>query len=273
MSRKYQQSQQSKRDKGGDDEGGAPAWMVTYGDFVTLVLTFFVLLFSMSTLDPEKPIQITNEIRKRIGEPVKVQAPTTDVVQAFRMNPVRYQPTATDVRSFEGTEAAVESVEEGLKVQIKNKVMFDQGSYRLKDDPSLKKSLDGIIDFLEDSNNRIEIRGFTSPMQGDILQGDLSFQSFDEKRKWSEKIQNKNEGKHLLAYLRAQSVYRYFIKKVPVVRGESNENSQMEPRIDPARIRISSEGDNNPEYLGQNQDLMANNRRVEIIVLEKLIHN
>lgn len=33
------------------DEGGAPAWMATYGDLVTNMLVFFVLLFSMSTLD------------------------------------------------------------------------------------------------------------------------------------------------------------------------------------------------------------------------------
>ena len=33
---------------------GAPAWMATYGDMITLVLTFFVLLFSMSSLDIEK---------------------------------------------------------------------------------------------------------------------------------------------------------------------------------------------------------------------------
>ena len=33
---------------------GAPAWMATYGDMITLVLTFFVLLFSMSSLDLEK---------------------------------------------------------------------------------------------------------------------------------------------------------------------------------------------------------------------------
>ncbi len=33
---------------------GAPAWMATYGDLMTLLLCFFVLLFSMSTIDAEK---------------------------------------------------------------------------------------------------------------------------------------------------------------------------------------------------------------------------
>lgn len=33
------------------EDAGAPAWMATYGDLVTNMLVFFVLLFSMSTVD------------------------------------------------------------------------------------------------------------------------------------------------------------------------------------------------------------------------------
>ena len=42
----------SKRKAGGGDEGGN--WMDTYGDMVTLLMTFFVLLYSMSNLDAKK---------------------------------------------------------------------------------------------------------------------------------------------------------------------------------------------------------------------------
>ena len=38
--------------RGGGDEGGS--WMDTYGDLVTLVMTFFVLLYSMSSIDSAK---------------------------------------------------------------------------------------------------------------------------------------------------------------------------------------------------------------------------
>lgn len=37
-----------------EEKGGAPEWMVTYGDLVTLLLTFFVMLFSFSTIDAQK---------------------------------------------------------------------------------------------------------------------------------------------------------------------------------------------------------------------------
>ena len=41
-------------------EEGSPAWMNTYGDMVTLLLTFFVLLFSFSTIDATKWEEIVN---------------------------------------------------------------------------------------------------------------------------------------------------------------------------------------------------------------------
>ena len=40
-----------KKKKGG---GGGANWMDTYGDMVTLLLCFFVLLYSMSTISEDK---------------------------------------------------------------------------------------------------------------------------------------------------------------------------------------------------------------------------
>lgn len=49
-------------------EGGAPAWMVTYGDMVTLLLTFFVLLLSMSEIKQEERLMDFMEaIREAFG--------------------------------------------------------------------------------------------------------------------------------------------------------------------------------------------------------------
>lgn len=44
------------------EEEGAPAWMNTYGDMVTLVLTFFVLLFSFSSVDAQKWEKIVSSL-------------------------------------------------------------------------------------------------------------------------------------------------------------------------------------------------------------------
>ena len=36
------------------EKKGSPAWMTTYSDMVTLLLTFFVLLYSFSSIDADK---------------------------------------------------------------------------------------------------------------------------------------------------------------------------------------------------------------------------
>ncbi|MDR2357202.1 MAG: OmpA family protein [Oscillospiraceae bacterium] len=43
-----------RRESSGGDEGGGANWMDTYGDLVTLLLCFFVLLFSFSSIDAKK---------------------------------------------------------------------------------------------------------------------------------------------------------------------------------------------------------------------------
>ena len=44
--------------------GGGANWMDTYGDMVTLLLCFFVLLYSMSTIDQEKFMLIVQSFNK-----------------------------------------------------------------------------------------------------------------------------------------------------------------------------------------------------------------
>src|SRR6056297_1669996 len=45
----------SRKDKKEDlEEATSPAWMTTYGDMMTLLLCFFVLLISFSTIDKVK---------------------------------------------------------------------------------------------------------------------------------------------------------------------------------------------------------------------------
>ncbi|MFO7801833.1 MAG: flagellar motor protein MotB [Desulfovermiculus sp.] len=47
--------------------GGSPAWMVTYSDMVTLLLTFFVLLISMSDINKIKFVKAAGSLRGALG--------------------------------------------------------------------------------------------------------------------------------------------------------------------------------------------------------------
>jgi len=46
---------------------GAPLWMTTYGDMITLVLTFFILLYSYSSLDVLKWKQVVASVKGSLG--------------------------------------------------------------------------------------------------------------------------------------------------------------------------------------------------------------
>lgn len=54
--------------RGGGGDGDCGSWMDTYGDMVTLLLCFFVLLYSMSTLDNEKFKIFVRSINPNISE-------------------------------------------------------------------------------------------------------------------------------------------------------------------------------------------------------------
>jgi chemotaxis protein MotB len=53
----------ARKKKDEDEGGGLPEWMATYGDLVTLLLTFFILLFSMASLDAEKFEEIAQSLK------------------------------------------------------------------------------------------------------------------------------------------------------------------------------------------------------------------
>lgn len=46
---------------------GAPEWMLTYADTVTLLMTFFVLLMTFRTVDTQKFQGLVGALRQRLG--------------------------------------------------------------------------------------------------------------------------------------------------------------------------------------------------------------
>lgn len=60
-------SQEADQVPGGDEGGGAPGWVVTFGDLMSLLLCFFVLLLSFSQTDAQKYKEVAGSLQKAFG--------------------------------------------------------------------------------------------------------------------------------------------------------------------------------------------------------------
>ena len=59
-----------------DEGGGSGEWLNTYADLVTLLLTFFIMLFSMSTLQQEAFDQLVEGLKGPPGTESSVDSPS-----------------------------------------------------------------------------------------------------------------------------------------------------------------------------------------------------
>jgi chemotaxis protein MotB len=58
------------------EDGGGASWMETYSDMVTLLLTFFIMLYAMSTIDAQKYASIVASFSKEMNPEVYYQQGT-----------------------------------------------------------------------------------------------------------------------------------------------------------------------------------------------------
>jgi chemotaxis protein MotB len=120
-----------------DEDDGAPSapfWMTTFSDMVTLLLTFFVLIVSMSTVEIKKFHEALSYFQGRTSillNDAIVQTATSRIINDFRSieQSQRYEELLEYLRE-QGLEDKVQVnlTERGLHVTITDSVMFDTGS-------------------------------------------------------------------------------------------------------------------------------------------------
>ncbi|MCL2008946.1 MAG: flagellar motor protein MotB [Synergistaceae bacterium] len=164
---------------------GAPLFMATYGDMVTLLLCFFVLLFAMSTIDSQKAQQAVISLRNSLGvmkggrtlvrdiEP----NPTPEASEGRTAGPsveirmLDTQHVAHTINSYlrtEGLDKAVQVTvnQRGVQVSISDQFLFDSGSAMLK--PDGQRVIYKIATLVRDVVPAIAVEGHTDsvPLRG-----------------------------------------------------------------------------------------------------------
>lgn len=106
-------------------------WMTTYGDMVTLLLCFFVMMLSVSKPDVAKYEQIQAGLNEGIGKKV-IQRPIEMLMVEL----------ADDIQSMDVEDkVALGSDSQGVVLEFSGNLFFNQGSAELRPDaiPALKR--------------------------------------------------------------------------------------------------------------------------------------
>ena len=142
------------------------SWLVTYGDMVTLLMVFFVLMFSASKINEEKYDLVAQSINQGFNSPGPDASvnPTSAASQAVE-SPLEDAKAKFDElvleKSLEGEMSASLSPY-GLKIELSSNSLFNSGSADVKDSvQSSLKELSGIIQDLGEENYIVEIEGHT----------------------------------------------------------------------------------------------------------------
>jgi len=226
---------------------GAPEWMLTYGDMMTLLLCFFVLIVSFSEIKKEDKWQaVVEEIQRAFGMkggggklPTK-DDPALSLIERIEAMRLKQQvipkKSNADDPGIEGREQTVTTVRRGMLFPVGGRITFEPGSAVL--DYQARSMLDQAAKLIRGRNQVVEIHGHTA--HGELEHTD----SFNDLRG--------------LSLARAQAVEDYLTSDDVGIRRE--------------RLRLVSVADREPlKPRAIAQWEQKDNRRVEILETEALI--
>ncbi|NLX87575.1 MAG: OmpA family protein [Clostridiales bacterium] len=236
----------ARRNRGGDGSSNVSEWMTTYSDLVTLLLCFFVLLFSFSVIDAKKFEAIIRSFQGSLsvldsGKTIDEDQYISQALQSNRL--LREQQEAESMEwlyrqldeyiqqnNLEGT--VVLGVEErGLLIRFKDQVLFDSGKAVIRKDG--EPIVQSIGEILKQNDRAIRVEGHTD----NVPMHSLLYPS-----NWE------------LSTARAVNVVKFFIEKVGIA---------------PTRLSAAGYSEYHPIADNDTAENRQKNRRVDVVILRK----
>jgi len=137
-------------------EEGAPAYMVTWGDMMGLLLTFFVLLLSMSDMNPSKFEKAISSYLAYMGfEPRFPTSPEepNEIVPVPMLDVAHF-------KMLEGPNIMVRGQQDATQITISGEVLFEEGSEAIRGEA--RPLLDQVAGMLRGYIMVLNVRGHTS---------------------------------------------------------------------------------------------------------------
>lgn len=154
----------------GDSENSDPPWIVSFIDTLSLLLTFFVLLFSMSTIDTNVWQDVVDTFDSTFKEAEGIGGPGQPLDQAvpkiLRQKAINLDYLGRIIRTqLERTQqqdiATIQRLDDRLVISLPSDLIFAPARATLK--PGSQRPLVVIGSILRNVRNAIEIHGHTDP--------------------------------------------------------------------------------------------------------------
>lgn len=162
--------------------GGAPDWMVTFADLMSLLLTFFVLLLSFSNMEIVKFRTMAGSVKNALG--LKSEFEISDTPTGEKLLPFKSpkegdgKAEPTDRITTEETvekmvaelrevleqsnlaeNGTVKVTDKGVVLELNGDLLFDSGKADIK--PAAYPVLDGLVDFIAGVPGIVDVEGHT----------------------------------------------------------------------------------------------------------------
>lgn len=244
------------RKKHGDD-GGGYNWMDTYGDMVTLLLTFFILLFSMSTVDsakwevlvqafsntpPKSPQQVAMSVDGEVGDQMVDSTGEYDLMVKDEIDLEHERPVSIS-ELYDFLKAYVEANDMDGSVTLEKDAMnnvymrFDNNIFFNSDSAVLRQESYPLLTFIGECIKTVEEQIFMVRVVGHtaaVTQKDYPINDWE------------------LSSSRANQVVIFF---------------EEQSKFDPQKLMSNGYGKNRPRFANVTAEGRAQNRRVEIMIL------
>ena len=149
---------------------GRPIWMVSFIDCLSLVLSFFILVYSMATPDVERFRQLADGLSHRLGTVgLRLQsapspgviAPTAERSQALNLDYLASLLQAQLAREPSLARAVIQRLADRLVVALPSEVVFTSNQATLTE--TAERALFELGGVLARLDNRIDVQGHTDP--------------------------------------------------------------------------------------------------------------
>ncbi len=219
---------------------GAPEWMVSYADMITILMSFFVVMFSMAgQKDGKKEEPVMQSLRRQfgrfVGMPASQLVPRDSTLSDKSMTVKLLPQKESKNRGLIGDHPRVTTIRPGDQATVGGVIYFATGETELNDEQ--KQQLQTAAKELGGKPQKIEIRGHTYNR--------------------AQAANGKPQDNWNLAYERCHKTMQYLVAQ----------------GLDPRRIRIGVAAQFEPLYVGHDPSLLEKNNRVEVFMLNEYMED